>query len=266
MQNKKIFIFTDLDGSLLHRETFDFDIIKEFIIECHQSKIVIVPNSSKTKTEIEIFLDELGLELPFIVENGSAIHGLNLLGDHLPEDKVLSKSKDEILERFDKNFDQTIKTNFSFLSNLKKQEISSILNLPIDKIKNAMNRKYTIPFIFLGDEIEKNLIINKASSIGLSIQEGGRIMTLGDKFDKSNAMLEFIKNFNQDTIISIGIGDNKNDLAMLDSSDFPCLVKNSNFNYKNTTDKNYILSRSPAPEGWREVVEEVLIKINFFGK
>ena len=91
-------------------------------------------------------------------------------------------------------------------------------------------------------------------------------MTLGDKFDKSNAMLEFIKNFNQDTIISIGIGDNKNDLAMLDSSDFPCLVKNSNFNYKNTTDKNYILSRSPAPEGWREVVEEVLIKINFFGK
>ena len=55
MQSKKIFIFTDLDGSLLHRETFDFDIIKDFIIECHKSKIVIVPNSSKTKKEIEVF-------------------------------------------------------------------------------------------------------------------------------------------------------------------------------------------------------------------
>tara|TARA_B100000886_G_scaffold283088_1_gene207337 strand:+ start:1824 stop:2624 length:801 start_codon:yes stop_codon:yes gene_type:complete len=266
MQNKKIFIFTDLDGSLLHSETFDFDIIKDFIIECHKSKIVIVLNSSKTKKEIEVFLDELGLKLPFIVENGSAIYGLSLLGDHLPKTKVLSKSKNEVWKIFEKNFNKNIIMNFKFLNNLKDQEISTILNLTLNKVKNAMNRKYTIPFIFLGDEIEKNLIINKASSIGLSIQEGGRIMTLGDKFDKSDAMLEFIKYFNQDTIISIGIGDNKNDLTMLDSSDFPCLIKNINFNYTNTTDKNYILSSSPAPEGWREVVEEVLIKIDFFEK
>ena len=93
MLNKKIFIFTDLDGSLLHRDTFDFDIIKDFIIECHKSRIVIVPNSSKTKKEIEVFLDELGLKLPFIVENGSAIYGLNLLGEHYLKLKYLVNRK-----------------------------------------------------------------------------------------------------------------------------------------------------------------------------
>ena len=41
-----------------------------------------------------------------------------------------------------------------------------------------MNRNYTFPFIFLGDENEKYQIINEASCIGLNIQEGGRIMTL----------------------------------------------------------------------------------------
>ena len=52
---------------------------------------------------------------------------------------------------------------------------------------------------------------------------------------------------------------------MLDSSDFPCLVKNNKFNYKNLIAQNYTLSSSEAPEGWREVVREVLIKLNFFG-
>ena len=135
----------------------------------------------------------------------------------------------------------------------------------MNKVKNAMNRNYTFPFIFLGDENEKYQIINEASSIGLNIQEGGRIMTLGDKLNKSSAMLDFLKYFNKSETIIIGIGDNKNDIEMLDSSDFPCLVKNNKFNHKNLIAQNYTLSSSEAPEGWREVVREVLIKLNFFG-
>ena len=34
MNNKKIFIFTDLDGSILNRENFKFDEIINFIKEC----------------------------------------------------------------------------------------------------------------------------------------------------------------------------------------------------------------------------------------
>ena len=75
------------------------------------------------------------------------------------------------------------------------QEISKILNLPLNKVKNAMNRNYTFPFLFLGDENEKYQIINEASSIGLNIQEGGRIMTLGDKLNKSSANVRFFKIF-----------------------------------------------------------------------
>ena len=90
-------------------------------------------------------------------------------------------------------------------------------------------------------------------------------MTLGDKLNKSSAMLDFLKYFNKSETIIIGIGDNKNDIEMLDSSDFPCLFKNSKFNYKNLISQNYTLSSSEAPEGWKEVVKEVLIKLNFFG-
>ena len=77
-----LIIFTDLDGTLLHRDTFKFDVIKDFIKNLANKGIVIIPNSSKTEKEIEKFNEELGIELPFISENGSSIRGLNLINSN----------------------------------------------------------------------------------------------------------------------------------------------------------------------------------------
>ena len=77
-----VVIFTDLDGSLLHRDTFKFDSIKDYIKSLINSGIIIIPNSSKTEKEIESFNEELGIQLPYISENGSSIHGLNLINNN----------------------------------------------------------------------------------------------------------------------------------------------------------------------------------------
>ena len=80
MSNKvSLIIFTDLDGSLLHRDNFKFDEIKDYVKNLIDNGIVIIPNTSKTEKEIEKFIKELGSKLPFISENGSSIHGLNLI-------------------------------------------------------------------------------------------------------------------------------------------------------------------------------------------
>ena len=78
-----VVIFTDLDGSLLHRDTFKFDTIKDYIKSLVSKGVIIIPNSSKTEKEIEKFNEELGVNLPFISENGSSIHGLNLITSSL---------------------------------------------------------------------------------------------------------------------------------------------------------------------------------------
>ena len=46
---QKILIFTDLDGSLLHRDTFQFDAIKEYLKQLLSDGIFIIPNTSKTE-------------------------------------------------------------------------------------------------------------------------------------------------------------------------------------------------------------------------
>ena len=50
-----IIIFTDLDGSLLHRDTFKFDSIKDYLKGLLDKGIIVIPNSSKTEKEIEPF-------------------------------------------------------------------------------------------------------------------------------------------------------------------------------------------------------------------
>ena len=78
-----IFIFTDLDASLIQRDTFKFDEIKDYIKSLISKGIYIIPNTSKTEIEINEFNKELGLNLPYISENGSSINGLNLSLIHI---------------------------------------------------------------------------------------------------------------------------------------------------------------------------------------
>ena len=94
-----VVIFTDLDGSLLHRDTFKFDAIKNYIISLVNQGIIIVPNSSKTEKEIEKFNVELGVDLPYITENGSLIHGLDLINSNFPNKIILSREKEEYFVR-----------------------------------------------------------------------------------------------------------------------------------------------------------------------
>ena len=63
--NHKVLIFTDLDGSLLDRDTFKFDKILNYIKDLISKGIFIIPNSSKTKKELESFNKELGEDLLF---------------------------------------------------------------------------------------------------------------------------------------------------------------------------------------------------------
>ena len=44
-----ILIFTDLDGSLLDRDTFKFDTIKNYVKSLVNDGIIIIPNSSKNR-------------------------------------------------------------------------------------------------------------------------------------------------------------------------------------------------------------------------
>ena len=262
--NHKVLIFTDLDGSLLDRDTFKFDKISKYIKDLISKGIFIIPNSSKTKVEIEKFNNDLDEDLPFVVENGASIYNLNLINTSFPEKISLSREINEIIEIFDNKISSKYKSKCKFIKDLKSDKQSEIFGLPKDKVKLAINREYTIPLIFDGSKIQKTDLFKSVNNIGLSLQEGGRVINLCDKISKSKAMKNVVKIFkkiSKEKLITIGVGDNFNDLDMLKNSDIPCLVFNDKFTMEKINIDNCIVSKKPAPEGWEEVVKLALDKI-----
>ena len=83
--NNNVLIFTDLDGSLLDKKKFHFTKAKKYMRELISKDVLIIPNTSKTENEIKLFLKELNLKLPFISENGSEIHNINLIKKKFPK-------------------------------------------------------------------------------------------------------------------------------------------------------------------------------------
>ncbi len=260
---QKILIFTDLDGSLLHRDTFKFDPIKDYIISLVDRGIIIIPNSSKTEKEIEKFNKELGVKLPYISENGASIQGLNLINANFPNKIILSREKEELIKIFNDKIPEQLKDKCIQISKINKNEQEKIFGQKDDNLKNALNRKYTLPFLFKGDKNEKNKLSKILSNNSLTLQEGGRVVNLCDNINKVKSMNKVIKILKktEDKIKSIAVGDNYNDLDMLKSCDVPCLVFNEKFKLDQINIDNLIFSNLPSPEGWADVIKKALVKI-----
>ena len=118
----KVLIFTDLDGSLLHRDTFKFDEIKDYLKELISKGIFIIPNTSKTEKEILQFNYELRANLPFISENGSAINGLELFNSNLPIKLILSREKDDLLNIFKNIVPINLQNKCKWVSEMNKKK------------------------------------------------------------------------------------------------------------------------------------------------
>ena len=260
----KILIFTDLDATLLHRDTFKFDEIKDYLKQLISKGIFIIPNTSKTEKEILEFNNELGSSLPYICENGAAIKGLELLNSNLPKELILSREKDNLIKIFEKSVPINLQNKCKWLSDMDKKKQSSIFGLEGEKLKMALDRKYTIPFIFDGIKSEKNELFKIVKKKGLALQEGGRVINLTDKINKAKALQVFVRFFkkNNKNVKTIAVGDNYNDLDMLKVSDFPCLVFNDKFTLDQIPINDLIATNKPSPEGWADVIKMALVKIN----
>ena len=264
MNKNKILIFTDLDGSILDRDTFKFDQIKQYMKKVLNSGILIIPNSSKTESEIVEFNQELGENLAYISENGSVINGLNLLNSNFPNKIILSREKKELVEIFKNKVPENLQRKCKFISNLNKKDQINIFGLGETKLKYALDRKYTEPFLFEGSKNEKKDLTKILKKNSLTIQEGGRVINLCDNVNKVKSMNKILKIYKkiESNIEVIAVGDNYNDLDMLKNSDLPCLVFNDQFKEDQINIDNLIISNRPSPEGWADVIKKALVKLH----
>lgn len=225
MQKKRI-VFTDLDGTLLD-EKYSFKKTRPALKIIKELDIPLIICSSKTRAEIEVYRKKLGNEHAFISENGGAIFiPLNFFHKKNHEKyKIikLGKTYKNLIKIFKK-----IKTQIPVkgFSDMTSEELSKNSGLNLKEAKLSKKREYDEAFILENKKYEKKLL-KLIKKYQLNYTKGGKYYhILGDN-NKGKAVKILSKLYKNKykKILTISLGDAKNDLPMLKSTNKSFLVK-----------------------------------------
>ena len=268
---ENLLIFTDLDGTLLDHHTYDFEPALPLLQKLHSVNIPVIPNTSKTFAELTELRQQIGLDGPFIVENGAAVyipigyfstqprdtntkHGFWVKEFSQPRQHWLS-----LIETLKKQY----KGEFNHFSNMSNEEIVSATGLSIKAAKLAATREYGEPILWLGTESTKTRFVTAIEKLGGSPLQGGRFLHISGECDKGKALVWLTEQFQiergVEKCISIALGDGHNDIAMLESADIAIRIL-SPANLPPTLNKHthVYTSQQYGPSGWVESLEQII--------
>lgn len=270
----RFIIYTDLDGTLLDHQSYEFDAAKPALQAIRRQNIPLILTSSKTRLEIERLRHRLDNNHPFIAENGGAIYiptgyfRSEFAFDHRKDGYCIielaipySKLRRALLEIREE-------TGIRILGfgDLDARELAKISSLPLSDAKLALKREYDEPLV-LEEELERSEYESFKKAVenhGLELMEGGRFLHLIGESDKGKAagwLMTVFRNEIKDELTSVAIGDSTNDLAMLEAVDLPILVEGPNGKHDEEVQSKIRprLAEGIGPKGWNKAVLEMLL-------
>lgn len=260
-------IFTDLDGTLLDHASYAFDAALPALDAAESRHIPIVVCSSKTRAEIEAIRSALGIGDPFVSENGGAAFIPDGIFDDVPHGKrehgywvvewgtpyatlreALATVRDRTGSRLSGYGDKTV------------EEIMRETGLDREAARLAKEREYDEPFTTPSSSAIP-AIVALVEGLGLRITRGGRTYHLMGENDKGRAVRHLADLYRRTLgpIRTIGLGDNDNDLPLLQSVDIPVLVRRHDGSFADVPPLGGLIrTRSIGPAGWNEAVLDLI--------
>ncbi len=241
-------VFTDLDGSLLNHEDYSFDEAKPMLDFIKKNDIPLIFNTSKTKKECEILQELMGISAPFIVENGACVYYPD--GDC----ELLGMEHCQI-----KSFVDSVALEFRILhfSAMSIEEIMEYTLFTYEQAQHAKNRDFSEPFLIY-DERRLTELEVIAEKKGMKILKGGRFYhCVGINQDKGEAVKKAQKHY--PGRVTIGLGDNYNDVAMLRVVNTAVLIPHHKGKYIDFEIKNLIKAPYKGSLGWNSALKDILL-------
>lgn len=268
---KQILIFTDLDGTLIDYDTYEFKEAQATLEMLRQRSIPVIICSSKTRAEIETYRLRMSLQTPFIVENGAAIfvprNTLNPTGERFVEKETYRVMELGLpygvlcdIWRNTKDQEGFRMTGFSEMT---IEEISAHTGLPLEEARVASMREYSEPFLFSDTAERLQLLKSLVQEKGLRITRGGRFYHLTGHNDKGKAV-EILRKLYAQTypsrkLITVGLGDSANDIPMLMHVDIPVVIRKKTGEWESVQGVGRVIySEKPGPSGWAEAIKRIV--------
>ena len=259
----KTVIFTDLDGTFLNHDDYSFDSAKEALKKLKDNCIPLIFTTSKTRVEVEVLQKKVGINEPFIIENGAAIFFPNNYENFdlsfLDKFKTyyifqLGLSYKKILDFYNRYKDEFKMYGFSDMS---VEEVMKYTKLDSKNALNSKKRDFSEPFI-LKDETKLEKLKKLAALENIKITKGGRFYhIIGELQDKGLAVKkakEILEKLYNEKINSIGLGDGENDIEMFKNVNRAIIIKNHKGEYVQFNSNNVQKSSYKGSKGWNEMV------------
>jgi len=261
-------VFTDLDGTLLHPLTNSYSQALEALRMLQEKGVPIIFCSAKTRSEQQMYRDELGIKDPFIVENGGAIFipkdyfRLPFAYDNVLQDYFvieLGLPYQEIRRRV-KRLQEEVGGQLVGFGDMSVEEVARETALNLRLAELAKQREYSEIIKIDGDKKSKDLVLSRLRDLGFSYILGGKLygITVGNDQGRAVQILTALFKLNFGNTATTGIGNDESDVAMLAAVDLPVLVQGQGNRWQKVKVKDIRKVRGIGPEGWSKAIEELL--------
>ena len=253
-----LLVFSDLDGTLLDHRTYSHAAAAPALERLRQLRVPLILASSKTAAEIIPLRRELGFDAcEAIVENGSGIleaHGEN----GSTEGKYL------LIRQMLDRLPASLRAQYQGFGDWSAQKVSALTGLPLAEAENARKRRFSEPGLWLGGEEDKASFVEAVTTMGLTVQQGGRFLTLSFGGNKAERMMEIAARHAKAGKVPfiVALGDAPNDLAMIEQADLGVIIPNPAHSgippCKGEATGRIIRAEAAGPKGWNQVIMALL--------
>ncbi len=270
-----VILFTDLDGTLLNGETYNYQATLPVLETLKQKGIPVIPVTSKTRAEVETLIQTVGITDPFVVENGSAIFiPRDTCPFALPEGeddgpyRVVALGVAYVMARAGlRVLAQEIGRPLKGFGDFSVEQIQTLTGLSETDAQQAKAREFSEPFM-TPKNVTPETLRDAAESIGFQVVVGDRFSHLiAGSAGKGVAVRQLVEHYRTtlpkgETITTVGLGNSPNDLAMLEAVDHAIVLPGPAGPNDQLKDRGWTLAPAPAPEGWAMAVEQMLTALH----
>jgi mannosyl-3-phosphoglycerate phosphatase len=248
-------VFTDLDGTLLDADDFNYGPAEPVIRRLREKDIPLIIVTSKTFAEVEALAGELQIEGPIVVESGGAIALQSAAGQW--EQIPLGMRAGEI-RRLIPAIEHASGARLLLYTSMTDVEAELVSGLSGDALRRSLQREFDEPFLLARGEIAD--VAAAADKLGLTVRQGGRFHHLTGRSGKGDAVRHIIASF-EDRPLTIALGDAPMDAEFLELADIPIIVRE-----RDGRPNERLLSLVPyatiapdsGPYGWARALEQLL--------